>query len=153
MTFMDVTMSGYAGRDVEQPETGPAARIRIAHTPRKRDDSTGEWSDNGSTIWVTVQCWDDKARSYGNLMRVKKGDQVVAIGKLTMNSWQDSDGNTRADLQMNHPEALHVVQKAESNGHAPDAMAEAGLAWDKTAQPDDGEQSTPDDDGEDLFAD
>lgn len=151
MTFMDVTMTGYAGRDAEEPDSGPAARIRIAHTPRKRDQATGEWSDNGSTIWVTVQCWSEESRSFANLMRVRKGDQVLAIGKLTMNSWEDSDGNTRVDWQLNHPEVVQIVQKTngDSNGHAPrpDSMEAAGLSYDRSAE---GETFAADDD---VFAD
>lgn len=139
MTFMNVTMTGYAGADAEEPSRGPAARIRLAHTPRRRDRETGEWSDDGATIWVTVQCWSQESRSFANLQRVRKGDQVLTIGRLTMNQWEDSDGNQRVDWQLNHPDVVQVVPRdSERSGvRAQDSMEAAGLSYDKTAEPTD----------------
>lgn len=120
-TSIEVLMVGNAGRDCETPGgNGPAAKVSIAHTPRKRDDATGEWSDAGDTIWVTLLVWSSESSVYRSLKSVRKGDRVLVKGALSQNRWADAEGRDRFELQISHPRVVEIVDKgASSNGGAP----------------------------------
>ncbi|WP_155806831.1 hypothetical protein [Leifsonia xyli] len=35
--------------------------VTVPHTPRKRDDETGQWVDAGPTVWAAAAFWDEYA--------------------------------------------------------------------------------------------
>lgn len=65
----------------------PFASLALAHTPRKRDHS-GQWVD-GDTVWLDVTCFGQTAENVAESF--SKGDRVIAIGSLTLDSWDDKE--------------------------------------------------------------
>ncbi|OHT47943.1 single-stranded DNA-binding protein [Mycobacteroides chelonae] len=59
----------------------------LAHTPRKYDKDRDEWSDAGETTWLPVKCFGKVAEGAADALA--KGDEVIAVGKLRTESWDD----------------------------------------------------------------
>ena len=73
------------------------ASLGFAHTPRKRDHN-GQWVD-GDTIWLDITCFGQVAENVAESF--SKGDRVVAIGSLTLDSWEDKEtGDKRSKHKM-----------------------------------------------------
>jgi single-strand DNA-binding protein len=84
-------MIGHAGTDVDYRQIGNGTDLstfRLASTPRRYDRSTGQFVD-GTTTWITVECW----RSLAVHVReaVRRGDPLVVIGKLKTQQWTKDD--------------------------------------------------------------
>lgn len=81
-----VTLHGYLGGDVTLRRAGevPVANFRVAHTPRRFDRATQEWSD-GETQWYTVNAWRALAEHCDRSLR--RGDPVFVHGRLRMRSY------------------------------------------------------------------
>lgn len=75
----------------------PYTSFRMAHTPRRRSGSTGEWVD-GETVWFTVKAWRDAA--FNIAASVSKGDAVLVQGRLRVEHWQrEEDKGTTLVLE------------------------------------------------------
>lgn len=59
----------------------------LAHTPRKYDQDRNEWQDAGETTWLPVKCFGKAAEGAADAL--VKGDEVIAVGKLRTESWDD----------------------------------------------------------------
>lgn len=91
MTETVIHMIGHAGTDVDYRQIGNGTDLstfRLASTPRRYDRSTGQFVD-GTTTWITVECW----RSLAVHVReaVRRGDPLVVIGKLKTQQWTKDD--------------------------------------------------------------
>lgn len=111
------------------------AGFRLAHTPRRQDKATGEWSD-GTTLWFGVTCWRSLAEH--TAQSLKPGDRVVVTGKLSARTWTSPDGEERSGLEIDatsvgfdltrtaaavvHPASLTVTRDpgAEVSGPPPE---------------------------------
>lgn len=94
------TVVGNLGDDPEMRFTAsgvPVCQISIANTPRVRDNVSGEWKEADPT-WVRVVCWRSLAQNVAESLR--KGDRVVAYGKLENRAWEDKEGGKRYTLEM-----------------------------------------------------
>jgi len=92
MTEAKITLVGNAGKDPEirfLTDGTPVASVSVAHTERKKQGD--QWVD-GETIWYRVTCWREQAEAL--VEGVKKGDQVIAVGKFKIGSFE-KDGETR----------------------------------------------------------
>lgn len=96
-----VTIDGRVAADPELRfgQSGTAvAKLRLVSADRKRDDSTGEWSD-GDTLWIDVACFKQLAENV--VESVAKGDMVLIHGKLHTEEWTDRDsGAKRSKISM-----------------------------------------------------
>jgi single-strand DNA-binding protein len=90
---IQLSIVGYVGGDV-QSRTGrtgtDVASFRLAATPRYYDRAKGGWTD-GVTTWLTVVCYRSLAKHVA--ASVKKGDPVLAVGRLRTQSWTRRDGS------------------------------------------------------------
>ena len=70
----------------------PKLTVRVCWTNRRRDSRTGEWVD-GNTSFVNVICWRQLAENASACVR--RGDHVVARGRLDVRSFTGRDGVRR----------------------------------------------------------
>ena len=69
-----------------------AASVRIAVTPRSRDNATGEWKD-GETVWLSGTVWRQYAENVAESL--SKGTRVIVIGRLKQRSYETREGEKR----------------------------------------------------------
>jgi single-strand DNA-binding protein len=82
-----IHMIGHAGTDVDYRQVGSGTDLstfRLASTPRRFDRGQGQYVD-GTTTWITVQCWRYLAVHVRDAVR--RGDPVVVVGKLKTEEW------------------------------------------------------------------
>jgi single-strand DNA-binding protein len=104
-----LTIIGNLGADPELRFTkaGKAvATLRVADTPRHKN-AAGDWVD-GETLWMRVNLWERAAEAAAEELR--KGDGVMAVGRLTSNSYTDKDGNKRESIEMTADRIAKVVK-------------------------------------------
>ncbi|MGI8887591.1 MAG: single-stranded DNA-binding protein [Nocardioidaceae bacterium] len=100
MTDTVLHIVGHVGTDVDHRRVGSGtdlATFRLATTPRRWDRNQRQYVD-GTTNWISVQCW----RSLAVHVRdsVRRGDPVMVIGKLRTEEWtKDSIRNSRLILE------------------------------------------------------
>lgn len=99
----NLTIVGYLTADPELKNTSTGlavVNVTIASTPSKYDKNTSSWVD-GQTLFMRATAWRTMAEQIAANM--KKGDKVIAMGKLIAESYKDKDGNdrttTRIDLE------------------------------------------------------
>lgn len=93
MALPTLPMEGTVVADPElrfTPQGKAVANFRIVANDRKKTDQG--WVD-GDALFVEVSCWTQQAENVCNSL--KKGDRVVVIGKLTLNEWEDKNGQKR----------------------------------------------------------
>jgi single-strand DNA-binding protein len=82
-----IHMIGHAGTDVDYRQVGNSTDLstfRLASTPRRYDRNADQYVD-GTTTWITVQCWRSLALHVRDAVR--RGDPLVVIGKLKTEEW------------------------------------------------------------------
>lgn len=138
----------------------PTLEMRVAWTPRKREQGTGNWADEPA-CFATVKCYRKLAENA--LMSVHKGEPVLVTGSLRIREYDAKDGSRRTNVDVNAtsighdltrgvasfrrlPKAaeLPAVDNADDQpAWARSVLARAtGIAHDQVAAPDeqDGEQ-------------
>jgi single-strand DNA-binding protein len=86
-----IHMIGHAGTDVDYRQIGNGTDLstfRLASTPRRYDRNSEQYVD-GTTTWITVQCWRSLALHVRDAVR--RGDPLVVIGKLKTEEWTKDD--------------------------------------------------------------
>jgi len=86
------------------PTQTPLAEIRLGHTLRRLNRTTGEWED-GETSYYTVKCWRRLALNVKGSLR--KGDMILVRGRVSMHTWVDDQQRNRSQMQV----------EADSVGH------------------------------------
>ena len=88
------------GRVGSEPETvgSNGLRFRVATNDRVKNDTTGEWEDK-NTSWWTVKAWRTLAEQSKSV--IKKGMEVVVVGKIFEDTWTDKDGVKRSSYEIN----------------------------------------------------
>ncbi len=87
-----------AGNLVDDPELRftpagqPVARVRVASTPRIRDNSTGEWKD-GDSLFLTCNVWRQAAENVAESLQ--RGMRVIVSGRLRQRSYETKEGEKR----------------------------------------------------------
>jgi single-strand DNA-binding protein len=102
MMFNDalVSLTGYVATEPRYRTIGsgiPVLSMRVGWTRRRRDNTTGEWSD-GNTSFVTVTCWRKLAENLSKCLR--KGDPVVVRGRLDVRSYVNQEGERRISVDV-----------------------------------------------------
>ncbi|MBA3311007.1 MAG: single-stranded DNA-binding protein [Nocardioidaceae bacterium] len=91
MTDTVMHMVGHVGTDVDYRKVGSGTDLstfRLATTPRRWDRNQRAYVD-GTTSWITVQCWRTLALHVRDSIR--RGDPVLVIGKLKTEEWTKDD--------------------------------------------------------------
>lgn len=113
---LDVTVVGWIGSDVTlfPAREGRQAytSFRVASTRRFFDRSTGAWRD-GRTEWFRVKVWRTLAVNVAASLR--KGDPVVAHGRLSTEEWVSADGTPRSGLVLEAVAVGHDLAFGSSN--------------------------------------
>lgn len=107
-----LTIVGNLGGDPElrfTPNGDAVCNVSIADTPR-RQNQAGEWEDAGETLWVRAAVWREKGEALANT--AKRGDKVIATGRLTVRTYERQDGTQGQAFELQHAEVA-VVSRPE----------------------------------------
>lgn len=97
MSNPTVTIVGRIGQDPEAIGSN-GLRLRVATNDRVKNDSTGEWEDK-NTSWWTVKAWKRLAEQSIDVL--KKGQEVIIVGKVYEENWTDKEGTKRTSYEIN----------------------------------------------------
>lgn len=100
MDLAQTTVVGNLTRDPELRFTAngrPVANIGVAVNSRYFDRAAGEYRD-GKTTFVDASVWGEAAENLAASM--KRGDRIVAVGRLDLNEWEGRDGQKQSRLVM-----------------------------------------------------
>jgi single-strand DNA-binding protein len=75
----------------------PAARFRVASTPRIRDNATGEWKD-GDSLFLTCNAWRQAAENVAESLQ--RGMRVIVQGRLRQRSYETQAGEKRTVFEV-----------------------------------------------------
>lgn len=96
---MEIRVRGRLGNDPELKTVGAdnlqLATFSLAHTPRAKKN--GEWQD-GETTWYRVTRFGLGAEAIAQ--QVHKGDEVLVIGTLKMNTYTDKNGVEKTQFEI-----------------------------------------------------
>ncbi len=110
-----VSLTGYVATEPSYRTVGsgtPVLSMRVGWTRRRRDYTTGEWSD-GNTSFVTVTCWRKLAENLSKCLR--KGDPVVVRGRLDVRSYVNKDGERRISVDVDAHSLGHDLSRGVAN--------------------------------------
>lgn len=94
-----VVMTGNLTRDPDLRSTQSGMSVcsmRIATNTRRKDNSTGEWTDKPNYFSVTV--WGAQGENCARFL--SKGRPVCVDGRLEWREWQDQAGNKREAVEI-----------------------------------------------------
>ncbi len=100
MSKATLTIEGFVAKD---PELGnhngkSVTNVSVAHTPRRKNQQTGDFEDAGPTLWVQASFWEQDADAVVN--SVTKGTLVTITGQPELRVYQKQDGTTDAGLTL-----------------------------------------------------
>lgn len=111
---MEIRVRGRLGNDPELKKVGAdnleLVSFSLAHTPRSKQN--GQWVD-GETNWYRVVKFGKGAEAIAQT--VKKGDEVIVIGTMKLNSYTDKNGVTKTQMEISASELGVVPKIAKSN--------------------------------------
>jgi single-strand DNA-binding protein len=98
MSALYITVRGVIGTDPVLRESNGQASLwfRMVSNERKHDSARG-WVD-GYTSWFSVRCWGDLAVNVHQ--SVRKGDRIIALGKLRVSEYLDAQGVKRSSVDL-----------------------------------------------------
>jgi single-strand DNA-binding protein len=118
------------------PTQTPLAEIRMGHTPRRLNRTTGEWED-GETSYYSVKCWRRLAVNVKGSLR--KGDMILVKGKVVMRTWVDDQQRNRTQMQVEADSVGHDLAFGWSHFNRGDQSP-----WNATRRQAEGEAALPD---------
>ena len=96
----NITIVGFltADPDLKSTSSGLAVvNVTIASTPSKWNKDTSSFVD-GETLFMRATAWRVFAEQIA--ASLKKGDKVVALGRLVSESYTDKEGNNRTSTRL-----------------------------------------------------
>ena len=109
-----ITIVGRVGSDPEAVGSN-GLRFRVATNDRVKNDVTGEWEDK-NTSWWTVKAWRTLAEQSKSV--IKKGMEVIIVGKIYEENWTDKEGVKRSSYEIN-ADSISVTAYTLSKDKAP----------------------------------
>ena len=109
-----ITIVGRVGSEPEAVGSN-GLRFRVATNDRVKNDVTGEWEDK-NTSWWTVKAWRTLAEQSKSV--IKKGMEVIIVGKIYEDTWTDKDGVKRSSYEIN-ADSISVTAYTLSKDKAP----------------------------------
>jgi single-strand DNA-binding protein len=94
-----VVITGNLTRDPELRSTNNGTSVcglRVAVNTRRKDPSTGEWTDKANYFDVTV--WGAQGENCAQYLQ--KGRPVAVDGRLEWREWEDKAGNKRQSIDI-----------------------------------------------------
>jgi len=81
------------------PSGAAVCSFRLASTPRKFDRDANQWVDQkDATLFLSCSIWRQAAENMAEAM--KRGDRVVAVGKLRQRSFETREGEKRTVFEL-----------------------------------------------------
>ncbi|SNS54345.1 Single-strand binding protein family protein [Micrococcales bacterium KH10] len=74
----------------------PVVNVTVAHNPRRKDETTGEWVDARDPVFYPVTVWGNAALNIAETLR--SGDPVVVIDARPSVDTYTKDGQTRTRI-------------------------------------------------------
>jgi single-strand DNA-binding protein len=112
-----ITIVGRIGQDPEAIGSN-GLRLRVATNDRVKNDVTGEWEDK-NTSWWTVKAWKRLAEQSKDVL--KKGQEVIIVGKVYEENWTDKEGTKRTSYEINAESiAVTTFSLAKNNSSSGD---------------------------------
>ena len=130
-----ITIVGYltADPEVKSTQTGlSVANLTIASTPSKFDKNTSEWV-NGETLFLRASAWRTFAEQIA--ASLKKGDKVIAQGRLTAQSYTDKEGNNRTSMQLELESLGLDLSRPPKSGYSESPRSQTSSSSDAFAPP------------------
>lgn len=117
MSKATFTVEGFVAK---APELGShngksVTNVTVPHTPRRKNQQTGQFEDAGPTLWVQASFWEADAEAI--VATVGKGTLVTITGQPELNVYTKQDGTTDAQLRLRFG-TLGVIPRQEAQGHA-----------------------------------
>jgi len=109
----EITVTGNLTRDPETAKTKSGeliVRLGIAATRRQFDKKTGEWTDDGSPLYLASSFFGNSYEYITDL--VSKGDQVTITGTLVLREWESKNGSGQS-LEIRFPKFLGYMKKGD----------------------------------------
>lgn len=103
----------------------PVANFTVAQTPRTFNKQTNEWED-GEPMFVRCSVWRDYAENVAETLT--KGSRVIVTGRLTVRSYQRTDGTQGTSLE------LQVDEIGPSLRYATATITKSGTGGSQTRQ-------------------
>lgn len=134
MNALPLTIVGNLTGDPElryTPSGAAVARFTVAHTPRKLDRASGEWTD-GEPTYLDCTAWRHLAEHVAESLT--RGARVIVAGTLRTERWETPEGDKRSrmvlDVDACGPELTYATAKPQKmarrqGGPADDAWATA----------------------------
>ncbi len=131
-SFNKVILVGTLVRDPEIRYIGSGAgvtKFRLAVNPNKRDAKPED------TLFIDIVAWDKLAETCNTYL--KKGQQCLVEGRLSIRQYDDKDGNKRqsTEVVINTMQMLGGPRDRQDSG---DSFAAAGAPVGGAARTDDG---------------
>ena len=127
MNEAQMTLVGNLVEDPEMrftPAGQPAAKFRIASTPRFRDNATGEWKD-GDSLFLTCTAWRQAAENIAESLT--RGARVIVTGRLKQRSYETKEGEKRTVYELEVDEIGPSLRNATAKvRRSPGATGEPG---------------------------
>lgn len=108
-----------SGTLVKDPEVNyaqsgtPITSLRIGATRRARDRSTGEWSNDGASLYVSAALFGEENTYLADIL--KKGDRVTVTGTMTLREWR-AGGKEGIDHDLRNCRLCGYIRKADRDG-------------------------------------
>ncbi|THJ66988.1 single-stranded DNA-binding protein [Arthrobacter echini] len=110
-----ITVRGYVATEVRLAvaHSGlPISSFRMCSTERRFDKEANGWVD-GTTNWYSVSMFRQLATNAG--ASIKKGDRVIATGRLRIRPWTTADGRTGTSVEIDADTVGHDLMWGTAN--------------------------------------
>lgn len=117
MSKATFTVEGFVAKT---PELGShngksVTNVTVPHTPRRKNQQTGQFEDAGPTLWVQASFWGEDAEAI--VATVGKGTLVTITGQPELNVYTKQDGSSDAQVRLKFA-TLGVIPRGVSQGRA-----------------------------------
>ncbi len=82
------------------PNGKAVAKVRLAFSDRKKNESTGQWED-GDKIFLEASVWHEEAEHIAESLQ--RGHEVLVSGKLRQREYQTREGEKRTAFELVFP--------------------------------------------------
>lgn len=125
MSKATLTIEGFVAKD---PELGnhqgkAVTNVTVAHTPRRKNQQTGQYEDAGPTLWVQASFWEQDAENI--VAQVSKGTLVTVTGQPELRTFTKQDGTFDASLSLKFG-TLGIIPRGQAR---PSQSAPAQEPW------------------------
>src|SRR5690606_23849664 len=128
MSKATLTIEGFVAK---APELGnhngkSVTNVTVPHTPRRKNQQTGQFEDAGPTLWVQASFWEADAEAI--VATVGKGTLVTITGQPELSVYAKQDGTTDAQLRLRFG-TLGVIPRQQAQDRAGSSGASSGADW------------------------